>query len=169
MAGREWRGNPSAMAGISLLRDRTTTPFDSASTAAEILEGLDLAGKRIVVTGADSGVGAETADALAAAGAAITVAAAHPDEGNEAAARIRASTGNGDVFAQRLDLADPASVAEFTASWSGPLDVLVNHAEVRGVPELTLTERAHELHFATNYLRALRPRARTAPGPRRRR
>jgi NAD(P)-dependent dehydrogenase (short-subunit alcohol dehydrogenase family) len=140
------------MPQISALRGRITTPFGPDSTSAEVLEGLDLAGKRIVVTGAESSMGAETATALARAGAAVTVAVPHLGEGHVIAARIRENTGNGDVFLKRLDLADPASIAQFTASWSGPLDVLVNHAEVRGVPELTRTERGHELHFAANHL-----------------
>src|SRR5262249_681764 len=47
---------------------RITTPFEWDSTAAEVIDGIDLSGKRAIVTGAASGIGVETARALAAAG-----------------------------------------------------------------------------------------------------
>jgi hypothetical protein len=50
------------------------TPFGFSSTAAEVVEGIDLTGKRAIVTGAASGIGVETARALAGAGAAVTLA-----------------------------------------------------------------------------------------------
>ena len=46
---------------------RVTTPFNAQSTAAEVIAGVDLTGKRAVVTGGASGIGLETARALAAA------------------------------------------------------------------------------------------------------
>jgi NAD(P)-dependent dehydrogenase (short-subunit alcohol dehydrogenase family) len=51
-----------------------------------------------------------------------------------------------------LDLADPASVADFVRSWSGPLHILVNNAGVMALPELTRTAAGYELQFATNHL-----------------
>ena len=54
--------------------DRITTPFGAESTAAEVVEGIDLTGKRAIVTGAASGIGIETARALAGAGAEVTMA-----------------------------------------------------------------------------------------------
>jgi 3-oxoacyl-ACP reductase-like protein len=48
-----------------------TTPFDASSTAAQVADGLDLHGKRAVVTGSSSGIGVETARALAAQGAEV--------------------------------------------------------------------------------------------------
>jgi len=53
---------------------RITTPFGFASTAAEVVAGVDLSGKRCIVTGGASGIGIETARALAASGAAVTLA-----------------------------------------------------------------------------------------------
>jgi hypothetical protein len=44
------------------------TPFGFESTAAEVAEGIDLTGRRAIVTGAASGIGVETARALAGAG-----------------------------------------------------------------------------------------------------
>jgi NADPH-dependent 2,4-dienoyl-CoA reductase/sulfur reductase-like enzyme len=51
-----------------------TTPFGFQSTAAQVLEGVDLSGQRAIVTGASSGIGVETARALACAGAEVTLA-----------------------------------------------------------------------------------------------
>ena len=58
------------------MADKTliTTPFGFESTAAEVVAGIDLSGKRAIVTGASSGIGVETARALAGAGADVTLA-----------------------------------------------------------------------------------------------
>lgn len=54
------------------------TPFEFASTADQVLDGVDLHGKRVIVTGASSGLGVETARALAKAGAEVTLADQFP-------------------------------------------------------------------------------------------
>ncbi|MCL9797585.1 SDR family NAD(P)-dependent oxidoreductase, partial [Frankia sp. AgKG'84/4] len=51
-----------------------TTPFGAESTAAEVIDGIDLTGRRVIVTGGASGIGVETARALAGAGAEVTLA-----------------------------------------------------------------------------------------------
>ena len=51
--------------------DRTITPFGAKATAVDVIAGIDLSGKRAVVTGASSGIGVETARALADAGAIV--------------------------------------------------------------------------------------------------
>jgi NAD(P)-dependent dehydrogenase (short-subunit alcohol dehydrogenase family) len=122
-----------------------TTPFGHSSTAAEVVEGIDLAGKRAIVTGAASGIGVETARALAGAGAAVTLAVRDVARGAEVAAEIGADVAP-------LELTDLASVAAFAAAWDGPLDILVNNAGVMSIQELRLTDRGHELQFATNHL-----------------
>jgi NAD(P)-dependent dehydrogenase (short-subunit alcohol dehydrogenase family) len=131
--------------------DRITTPFGAESTAAEVITGIDLSGRRVIVTGGSSGIGVETARALASAGADVTLAVRDTDAGNRTAADIAATTGHA-VQVGRLDLADLASVAAFTASWSGPLDLLVNNAGVMALPTLQLTGDGWELQFATNHL-----------------
>jgi len=68
------------------------------------------------------------------------------------ATSIRTSTGNTAVDVRELELADPASVAAFVQGWDGPLDILINNAGAMAIPELTLTPRGDELHFATNHL-----------------
>jgi len=128
-----------------------TTPFDFHSTAAEVIEGIDLSGHRAIVTGGASGIGVETARALASAGAEVTLAVRNTDSGNKVAADITVSTGNTAVLVATLDLSDQSSVSSFTASWDGPLHLLVNNAGVMATPE-TYTPEGWELQFATNHL-----------------
>jgi len=128
-----------------------TTPFNAQTTAAEVVAGIDLGGKRIIVTGGASGIGLETARALAAAGAEVTLAVRNPDAGKRVAAEIAAAARNTRVLVAPVDLADPASAASFVAAWDGPLDVLVNNAGVMACPQ-TRTPQGWELQFATNHL-----------------
>jgi NAD(P)-dependent dehydrogenase (short-subunit alcohol dehydrogenase family) len=128
------------------------TPFGSESTAAEVVADVDLTGKRATVTGGSSGIGVETARALAAAGAEVTLAVRNAEAGRSVAEDITATTGNADLRVAELDLAAPRSIAAFVASWTGPLDVLVNNAGVMAIPDLQLTPEGWELQFATNHL-----------------
>src|ERR1700712_3112368 len=104
-----------------------STPFGASSTAAEVIAGVDLSGKRAVVTGGASGIGLETARALAAAGAEVTLAVRNIDAGTAAAADVMESTG-GTVLVTELDLADQPSIAAAVAQWAGPLHILVDNA-----------------------------------------
>ncbi|NUO61143.1 MAG: SDR family NAD(P)-dependent oxidoreductase [Hamadaea sp.] len=130
---------------------RITTPFDATSTAAEVVAGVDLTGRRVIVTGGASGIGVETARALAGAGAEVTLAVRDLAAGGRTADDIVASTGNKQIHVAHLDLADPASAAGFAAAWEGPLHILVNNAGVMASP-LTRTPQGWELQFATNHL-----------------
>jgi NAD(P)-dependent dehydrogenase (short-subunit alcohol dehydrogenase family) len=123
------------------------TRFGAESTAAEVIAGLDLTGRRAVVTGASSGIGVETARALAGAGAEVTLAVRDTAAGERTAAEIA-----GDTRVARLDLADPASVRAFTRAWDGPLHLLINNAGVMAIQELVRTPHGRELQFATNHL-----------------
>jgi NAD(P)-dependent dehydrogenase (short-subunit alcohol dehydrogenase family) len=117
-----------------------------------VVEGIDLTGKQAIVTGAASGIGVETARALAGAGAAVTLAVRRTGDGETVAADIRSTTGNDHVAVAPLELTDDASIAAFVAAWDLPLDILVNNAGVMAIQELTLTDRGHEMQFATNHL-----------------
>lgn len=132
--------------------NRIATPFGDESTAAEVLEGIDLSTKRMIVTGASSGIGVETARALAGAGAEVTLAVRNTEAGERTAADITRTTGNSRLHVAPLDLADQSSVAAFVAGWEGPLHVLVNNAGIMMLPELTLTLEGWEMQFATNHL-----------------
>src|SRR4051794_33314668 len=130
---------------------RVSTPFGATSTAREVVADVDLSGRRVVVTGGASGIGIETVRALAGAGAEGTIAARRVRAAAPVAAELRADTGSSAITVAPLDLGDPASVAAFVDTWSGPLHVLVNNAGVMAVQERTLV-RGHELQFATNHL-----------------
>ncbi|MGW3565490.1 SDR family NAD(P)-dependent oxidoreductase [Streptomyces sp. NPDC000941] len=136
---------------MTTAQERITTPFGPETTAARVVEGVDLTGRRAVVTGASSGIGMETARALAAAGAEVTLAVRDLEAGSRAAADITATTGNDRVLVSSLDLADQTSVAAFAAGWHAPLHILVNNAGVMATPE-THTPEGWELQFATNHL-----------------
>jgi NAD(P)-dependent dehydrogenase (short-subunit alcohol dehydrogenase family) len=132
--------------------NRIRTPFGEFSTADEVSEGIDLTGKRAVVTGGSSGIGIETARTLARCGASVTLAVRNTAAGETVAADIRAGTGNTGVDVRPLELSDRASVSAFVAGWTGPLHLLINNAGVMAVPERTLTAEGQELQFATNHL-----------------
>ncbi|MGI5242902.1 SDR family NAD(P)-dependent oxidoreductase [Dactylosporangium sp. CA-139066] len=125
--------------------------FGFESTAADVIAGVDLAGKRAVVTGGASGIGIETARALAAAGAEVTLAVRNLEAGERTAADLVADTGNKQIHVGALELSDQASVRAFTAGWDGPLHILVNNAGVMASP-LARTPQGWELQFATNHL-----------------
>jgi NAD(P)-dependent dehydrogenase (short-subunit alcohol dehydrogenase family) len=127
--------------------DDFETGFGPDSTAEEVVAGLDLDGRRVIVTGAAGGLGLETARVLAGAGARVTLAVRDLAAGRRAASAL----GEGAEVVE-LDLADPASIAAFVAGWSEPLHVLVNNAGVMALPELTLTPQGWEMQLAVNHL-----------------
>ena len=106
----------------------------------------DLAGKTVIVTGANSGIGHAAAAALAHAGATVVLAVRDQAKGEAAAATI---TGTTEV--RPLDLASLDSVRAFAASWQGGIDLLINNAGVM-IPPLTRTADGFELQFGTNHL-----------------
>jgi NAD(P)-dependent dehydrogenase (short-subunit alcohol dehydrogenase family) len=129
-----------------------TSPFGRTTTALEVLAGVDLSGKRAIVTGGASGIGAETARALAHAGAEVTIAARDVEAGGLVARDIVVSSGNQNVQVAQLDLTEEVSLRNFAATWLGPVDILVNNAGIMAVPELELSFDGHEIQFATNHL-----------------
>ncbi|MFC7674491.1 SDR family NAD(P)-dependent oxidoreductase [Mycolicibacterium sp. GCM10028919] len=144
------------------------TRFTAASTATDVLEGADLTGTNVVVTGGHIGLGLETTRALSAAGASVTVGSRHPDR----AAAAVADLNNVDVA--RLDLLDPSSIDDFANRYLAsdrPLHVLLNNAGIMGGP-LVRDDRGYEAQFATNHLghfqltTALLPALRAASGAR---
>jgi NAD(P)-dependent dehydrogenase (short-subunit alcohol dehydrogenase family) len=128
-----------------------TTPFGATSTAQEVLAGVDLTGRRAIVTGGASGIGLETARALATAGAEVTLGVRSVEAGETAARDIRSTSENEAVAVLPLDLADQASIRAFVSNWDGPLHILVDNAGVMAPPE-TRTPEGWELQFATNHL-----------------
>ncbi|WAB80405.1 SDR family NAD(P)-dependent oxidoreductase [Microcella daejeonensis] len=130
--------------------DRLVTPFGERTTAVEVLAGVDLSGRAMLVTGGSSGIGRATAQALAAAGARVTITSRSHDDGMLAAASIERATGAA-VAVPPLDLADSGSIARLIAGWEGPLDALVLNAGVMA-PPLARTPEGWESQFAINHL-----------------
>ncbi len=128
-----------------------TTPFGFTSTANDVLRGVDLSGKRAIVTGASSGIGIETARALACAGAEVTLAVRNLDAGRRVAAQINAANGNDNARVAYIDLSDQHSIKDFAARWHGPLHILVNNGGIMALPELARTREGWEMQFATNF------------------
>ena len=114
----------------------------------------DQSGRRIVVTGANSGTGKEAAKRLAGAGASVVLAVRTPAKGEAAAREIAEAVPGADLTVRRLDLADLASVREFADGIraDGRLDTLVNNAGVMIPPNRVLTADGFELQFGTNFL-----------------
>ncbi|MBD2749156.1 SDR family NAD(P)-dependent oxidoreductase [Microvirga sp. BT688] len=129
-----------------------TTPFGFSSTADEVVSGVDLTGKRIIVTGGSSGIGIETARSLARVGAEVTLAVRSIEAGEKIAAEIKEDTRNPNVSVRRLDLSNQGSVKEFVTAWDGPLHVLINNAGIMALPTLERTPEGWEMQFATNFL-----------------
>jgi NAD(P)-dependent dehydrogenase (short-subunit alcohol dehydrogenase family) len=138
---------PLNQESVSLIK----TPFGFSSTAAEVAAGIDLAGRRAIVTGASSGIGFETARVLAGTGAEVTLAVRDVATGERAAQAIAASTGHKALHVAPLELADLESVTKFVNVWHGPLHLLINNAGVMACPE-TRTQSGWEMQFATNHL-----------------
>jgi NAD(P)-dependent dehydrogenase (short-subunit alcohol dehydrogenase family) len=111
------------------------------------------AGKRIIVTGGNSGIGWYTALEFARAGGEVMLVARSAAKGEDAARRIRAILPDAAVRTGVMDLSDPASVEEFTNTWLAaghPVDTLINNAGVMGLPNREVSVDGHELQFATN-------------------
>lgn len=143
--------------------------FTAASTTDDVLKGIDLSGRNVIVTGGHSGLGLETTRALVQAGASVTIGSRDP------ARAARAIAGLERVEVGQLDLVDPKSVEAFAARWlrtQRPLHVLVNNAALPAPRTIARDARGYELQFATSHLghfqltRALLPALRAARGAR---
>jgi NAD(P)-dependent dehydrogenase (short-subunit alcohol dehydrogenase family) len=127
-------------------------PFGFSSTATEVLSGVDLTGKTMIVTGGASGIGIETVRSLAAAGASVTIAARRTDMAEEVARMLRKETRNGRIDVRPLDLSNLSSVKRFVETWERPVHALINNAGVMALPELQRSAEGYEMQFATNFL-----------------
>jgi len=131
-----------------------TTPRNPKWTAQDIPSQQ---GRRVLITGANSGIGFEAALELARQGAEIILPARSESKANDAIARIRRELPNAKLTPAILDLASLASIRQFAAfidaKFPGQsLDLLINNAGVMAVPTRELTVDGYERQFATNYL-----------------
>ena len=128
--------------------------FNAETTTHQVLEGIDLSGKRALVTGASGGLGAETARALSGAGAEVTLAARDTDKAELVAATIRDAQPEARVAVVHLDLTsldDIRQCADQVLGSGESLDLLINNAGVMACP-LIRTENDWELQLATNHI-----------------
>jgi NAD(P)-dependent dehydrogenase (short-subunit alcohol dehydrogenase family) len=128
--------------------------YGPTTTTDEVLDGVELTGRRVVVTGAASGLGKESARALAGHGASVTVLARSPDRAAGAVADLDALVPGADLEAGVVDLADLSSVRAFADTFLAThdsVDVLVNNAGVMACPFGRTTD-GFETQFGTNHL-----------------
>jgi NAD(P)-dependent dehydrogenase (short-subunit alcohol dehydrogenase family) len=134
----------------------TTNLFGATSTTEDVLSGIDLRGKRILVTGVSAGLGVETARSLAAHGAQVVGAARDLTKAERATAQVRkdASTGGASFELIELDLASLKSVracADRLLAKGESLDVIIANAGVMATP-FGHTIDEFETQFGTNHL-----------------
>jgi len=130
----------------------THTRFGATSTTDEVLDSIDLTGKRVLVTGVSAGLGVETARVLVAHGAAVVGAARDLAKAREATAAIE---GPGSLALIACDLASLASVracADALVAKGEKFDVVIANAGVMAVPEKRETADGFEMQFGTNHL-----------------
>lgn len=132
------------------------TTLGATSTTEDVLSGISLVGKRILVTGASAGLGVETARALAAHGAHVVGAARDLAKAEAATAQVRndAAAHGGTLSLVALDLANLASVracADGLLAAGEPFDVIIANAGVMATP-FGHTADGFETQFGTNHL-----------------
>ena len=132
-----------------------TASFGATSTTDEVLQGVDLKGKRVLVTGASAGLGVETARTLAAHGAEVVGAVRDLAKAQRATAEVRAGAANGGSLSLvELDLASLKSVracADALLADGRKFDVVIANAGVMRTP-FGHTQDGFETQFGTNHL-----------------
>jgi NAD(P)-dependent dehydrogenase (short-subunit alcohol dehydrogenase family) len=130
--------------------------FGATSTTDEVLSGVDLRAKRVLVTGVSAGLGVETARVLAAHGAHVVGAARDLNKAEAATALVRkdAAKNGGGFELVALDLADLNSVracADALLAKGEPFDVVIANAGIMATP-FGHTADGFETQFGTNHL-----------------
>ena len=123
-------------------------------TTTEVLEGVDLTGEVILITGGSTGISFETARALGAAGASIMITARTEEKGDDAITRLAGLVPGGDFSYEVLELGSLDSVRACAADLRRRLpriDVLIANAGIMAVP-FDRTDDGFELQFGTNHL-----------------
>lgn len=132
-----------------------TKQFGATSTTDQVLEGIDLSGKRVLVTGVSAGLGVETARALAAHGAQVVGTARDLAKAQAATKQVLVDVeGKGGLEFIELDLASLASVrraADRLHERDEGFDLVIANAGVMACP-FGLTEDGFETQFGTNHL-----------------
>src|SRR5215468_5614479 len=134
----------------------STVQLGATSTTEDVLSGINLRGKRILVTGVSAGLGVETARALAAHGAQVVGAARDRSKAEATTAQVRkdAAVNGGGFELVELDLANLKSVracADRLLAKDEPFDVVIANAGVMATP-FGHTADGFEMQFGTNHL-----------------
>jgi len=133
--------------------------FNAKSTAGEVIQGIDLHGKIVIVTGGGTGIGLETAKTLSSAGATLIVLA------RDIAKAKKNLEGINNIELESVDLIDSVSIDAFAGrflSTERPVHLLINNAGIMWVP-LRRDKRGIESQLATNYLAQFQLTARLWP------
>ena len=129
--------------------------FGATSTTDQVLQGVNLSRKRVLVTGVSAGLGVETARALAAHGAHVVGAARSLSKAQTATEPVRAQAANGgSLDLVQLDLASLDSVrgcADSLLAAGEPFDLIIANAGVMACPK-SKTVDGFEMQFGTNHL-----------------
>lgn len=136
----------------TIIPDEFQKPIDNTfghhTEAMDVVEGLDLNGKIIVMTGGHSGTGREATKAFVSRGATVIVLARDVEWAN------RNLKGLPNIEIEYLDLLKPKSIEAFTHKFlksNRPIHALINSAGIYNIP-LTRDQRGYDLQFATNVL-----------------
>ena len=124
------------------------------TTTDDVLAGVDLHGRTMLVTGGTTGLGFETVRALAAAGATVVLTARSEDKGRDACERVRELVPGADVSHEACELGSLESVRAFTDRFAAAhdrLDALIANAGIMAIP-FGHTDDGFELQFGTNHL-----------------
>lgn len=135
------------------------TGFSARTTSQELMHGVDISGRVVIVTGGSSGIGLETVRTLSSAGAEVWVPARNMAKAKTNLDGIR------NVRLEEMDLMNPASVDQFALNFlsSGKaLHLLINNAGIMWVP-LVKDARGYESQLATNHLAHFQLTARLWP------
>jgi NAD(P)-dependent dehydrogenase (short-subunit alcohol dehydrogenase family) len=140
------------IAAVNNYNGRLQKPLDSGfgyrSTTTEVIKGVNLDGKTIVVTGGYAGIGLETVKTLASAGAQVIVPARSVDKAK------KNLSGLSNVYVEEMDLMSPESIDKFAEKFletGMPLNILINNAGIMWVP-LVRDSRGNESQLSTNHL-----------------
>lgn len=141
------------------LQQPISSGFDATSTTSDVIKGINLKGKIVIVTGGNTGIGLETTKTLANAGATVIVPARNVEKAKKNLEGIK------NVEIEIMDIMNPDSIDAFAQKFhlsNRPLHLLINNAGIMWVP-LRRDSRGIESQLATNYLGQFHLTARLFP------
>lgn len=120
--------------------------INKSSTAEQVVEGMNLAGLTVLITGCTSGIGLETMRVLALKGARVLGAGRTTDKASKACANIK-----GDTVPLVCDLSNPTSIQQTIKYVKEPVDVIIANAGVMALQDRVI-QNGVEAHMFTNHV-----------------